>query len=382
MGLTTAVYSDEEIIHMIELVIMKKKTHPIISRLLCIFALLALCLTLPVACGSSAPSLTPPGGWQDSNDALHPDDSEAYYEWWYLDARFDNGYTCALTFFWRQRVEQYHIPLVMIDVYQPDGTQVSGAEPREQSECKASREKCDVVMGKDFLRQEGDDYKLSMRTKEASAELTFHRKVPPWKWSKDGLIVDDATGKQGWVNAIPRGDVEGKLWIGDEVVNVSGQGYHDHNWGNADLPASRAGWGWGRMYDEKFTYVYGWLMPKGGGDARPTLYLAMDDQVIFASNKLKCTLSDYKVDPKAGDSIPNHIVFEGKEGDVEVSCQLDVIKVLQDKVTDDNVTGFSTHYYRRLNKFKGTIIVGGKTHDVSSDDAINEYVKFVPLSGT
>lgn len=136
------------------------------------------------------------------------------------------------------------------------------------------------------------------------------------------------------------------------------------------------------MYDERFTFVYGWLMPLGGGDARPSLYLAMDDRVIFASNSLDCTLSDYEVNPDTGDSIPNHIVFSGKEDDVSVSCQLDVVEVLEAKVTDNPATGFSTHYYRRLNKFEGTITIGGDTYNVSSDNAINEYVTFVPLNGT
>jgi predicted secreted hydrolase len=344
-----------------------------ISKSLCAFALLALFFALPMCCGSSISSLIPPGGWQESNDALHPYNTENYYEWWYLDTQFENGYTCCLTFYWRTHIGQDHIPYVQIAIYKPDGTLVRGGEPRELSECKASQEKCDVVLGNDFLRQEGNDYRISLHTKELGADLTLHRMTPPWKWSEGGLIVDDPTGMHGWIIAVPRGNVEGKLWIGKEVINVTGQGYHDHNWGNVDMSASKDGWGWGHTYDEKLTYVYFWLMPKGGGIPTPKLYIAMDDQVILASDNLNFTLSDYVVDPTLSDSIPTLMVIEGKEGDVEVSCQISAVKMLLASAAN---FPFPMHYYRRLNNFTGTNIFSGTTYSVSSNDVINEYVIF------
>jgi hypothetical protein len=35
--------------------------------------------------------------WHDSDDILHPYENPEYYEWWYFDARFDNGYSCVAT---------------------------------------------------------------------------------------------------------------------------------------------------------------------------------------------------------------------------------------------------------------------------------------------
>lgn len=327
------------------------------------------------------PNLNPPGGFRDSDDALHPYDTENYFEWWYLDTQFDNGYTCALTYSLRNRVGSVHIPLVIIDIYRPDGTKARGIEMRDESECSASIEKCDVIMGNDFLRQEGDMYLLSMHASDLGAELTFKRTVPPWKWSESGFIVDNDSGQQGWVNAIPRGDVQGIIWIDGKQIEVSGEGYHDHNWGDTDMFNCFSGWGWGRMYDEEYTYVYGWLMDQDSGKAQPSLYLAKDGEVIFASNNMQCELSDYGIYPETGDNIPNHIFFSGEENDVGVSCQLDIEDVLEANITNDVTTGISTHYYRRLNSFHGTIKMNDDLlANTFSNNALNEFVKFVSLS--
>ena len=93
------------------------------------------------------------------------------------------------------------------------------------------------------------------------------------------------------------GMVGGKLILSGEELPVNGVGYHDHNWGNTDMSLSRAGWGWGRMYDPVFTFVYGWFIAKDGEETKPQLYLSMNDQVIFASNLYRTHIVGYVIFP-------------------------------------------------------------------------------------
>ncbi len=39
--------------------------------------------------------------YHDKDDGLHLHKGDGYYEWWYFDAQFDNGYSCVLTWHWR-----------------------------------------------------------------------------------------------------------------------------------------------------------------------------------------------------------------------------------------------------------------------------------------
>jgi hypothetical protein len=312
--------------------------------------------------------------YEDRDDAVHPFDSPDYYEWWYLDAMFDNGYSCALSCFWRTRYLDIHVPLIIVDIYPPEGERIRGAEGFDSKDCRASLEKCDVAWKDNYVRQEGDSYRVRLLTAETGVDLTYKRKIAGWKWTPNGLLKDDADGKQGWTNALPRAAVTGDLFIGDKVMPVKGEGYHDHNWGDVEMSHSFAGWGWGRMFGPKYTFVYGWFMPLTKDDPLiPSLYVARDDETIFASPGVKCTLGKDELFQESGDSLPTEISIKGQSADVGIDCHLDIVKVMEFMKTDPDKGGYSTHYYRRLNKYDARIVVDGQP-DVVSGEALNEYV--------
>ncbi|MCX6007126.1 MAG: hypothetical protein NTZ34_07700, partial [Chloroflexi bacterium] len=149
---------------------------------------------------------------------------------------------------------------------------------------------------------------------------------------------------------------------------------HDHNWGDVEMSHSFAGWGWGRMFDPKYTFVYGWFMPfKKDDPLIPSLYVAKGSEPIFASPGVKCTLSREVLHEESGNSIPTEIVITGGSKDVDIYCHLDIVKVLDYMKTDADPGGFTTNYYRRLNKYDARIKIEGKTDEVSGE-AFNEYV--------
>ncbi len=316
--------------------------------------------------------------WHDSYDALNVYESETSFELWWIDADLDNGYTISLLYFWR-----LNFPFVTINIYAPDGTRIiNSMEQRELNECRASREKCDLVFGKDTLRQDGNNYKLSLHTKEAGAELTFCRKLPPCRWPVyyDGLSFDNSKLKQCNVMSVPRSDLKGKLWIGDKEMDVSGQGFQDHDWGDIGFHTTIGGFFWGRVYYKEFTFVYPSILPitGSGEDAKTMLYVAKGEQIVLVSDRLKPILSDYEVNKDTGINIPNRITFEIKEGDVEVSVCFTADKLLQLDIDEIPNSDLCQHCYRRIGKFTGTIIINGETHIISSADVINAYVLFVP----
>ena len=312
--------------------------------------------------------------YKDSDDAVHPFDSANYYEWWYLDGVFENGYTFTHSCFWRTIVGGMRVPVVLMHIYTPEGKRLEGADGFNYTDCHAGPDKCDVAMGKNFIRQEGDLYKLSVHAMDIGAELTYKGKVPGWKWSEDGLLVDDDTGKHGWVNALPRADVTGNLFIGGKAIPVKGEGYHDHNWGNVLMSASMTGWIWGRMFHQEYTFVYFYLLPLTGETGiRSALYLVRGDEPLFASLAMKFTTGKNVLHGETGKSIPTDIIFEGRSGNVDVYCHLDAVKVLEAIKSEADPNGHTSYYYRRLNKYDARITIDGKTSIVTGE-AINEHV--------
>jgi hypothetical protein len=89
----------------------------------------------------------PPSKYTDKDDGLHPYKTPDYYEWWYSDAHFDNGYSCVTVYHWMCGFMQPRYPVVTKQIYTPEGEKIESAKVFQPSECTASVSKCVVKMG-------------------------------------------------------------------------------------------------------------------------------------------------------------------------------------------------------------------------------------------
>lgn len=67
----------------------------------------------------------------------------------------------------------------------------------------------------------------------------------------------------GWTNAIPGAKGTAFLTIGNETLTLSGNAYHDSNFGTQALPLFVDEWLWGRGVVGNYTFVYFSYIPKG-----------------------------------------------------------------------------------------------------------------------
>jgi hypothetical protein len=319
--------------------------------------------------------LASPIDYFDKDDALHPYDTPDYYEWWYLDAIFPGGWIVAAALFWRTHTLKDHAPSVQLDIYSPDGRKARGLESFSVTQARAGTGKCDVTLGPNLLRQDGDQYHLVLKAGELGVNLIYTRKVNGWKPTPTGLMVDDATGRQGWCNPIPRGEVEGTVWFEGQPVSLTGgQGYHDHNWGDTSMDRSMGGWGWGRVHAPPYTFVYGWLTPLDRSQpVRPALFVARDAQPIFVSGDMACAMGGFQPHLESGLQVPTTLDIRGQvPWGVEVDFKLTLDKVL-DWQKNGQATGSPMTYFRRLSRMDAAIRATGLAETVTGQ-AIDEYV--------
>jgi predicted secreted hydrolase len=318
------------------------------------------------------------GGFQDRDDTLHLNDNrdQDYYEWWYFDARFDNGYACVATFHWFNAFIRPHIPTVQLFIYTPDGKKHIGMAAVDPKNCSSDADKCNVKMGDNFIRQEGDKYVFSMKAQKIGVELTYHRRIPGWKQNGTGYLYDDGDKKQGWVISAPRSDVEGTLYIDGVAVPVKGRGYHDKNWGNSNMYDCFSGWYWGRLYDPKFTLIYYWLYPVDKkAPVISRLLLAQDNKPILITNDYDLKIEKEEICEKFGKKLPMKIVVQSKAtSDVQFRCELLTTEV---KERDElpKISDWDQYHWRFLGDHKIEVKVDGKSQ-VSSGQAIHEHLLF------
>ena len=314
--------------------------------------------------------------WQDTDDTLHLYDNPEYYEWWYFDARFDNGYSCVATFHWRNPFTFPHIPTVQVFIYTPDGKKHIGMAAIDIKECSSSSEKCDVKMGTNYARQEGNNYVISMRAKKFGVDLTYSREVQGWKQNGTGYLYDDGVKKQGWVIAAPRSEVKGTIHIDGSDIPVTGRGYHDKNWGNANIEECFSGWYWGRLYSPEYTLIYYWLFPVGR--EKPVisrLFLARQNAPLLTTNDYTFKVEKAETCETMGKEIPMKISLCSNKGcSTRFKCEMVTTSVLErDRLP--NKSALDQYHWRFLGDFTVEAKIDGALIR-DSGKAIHEYLLF------
>ena len=318
----------------------------------------------------------PDSQYRDKDDGLHPFTEENYYEWWYFDTQFDNGYSCVINYHYRLAFQVPHVPAIQLNIYTPEGKMHVGFRTFDKSDISASEDHCDVKMGEHFVRQENSSYRLKFRTRRTGTELVFKNLQPGWKPLGTGILLSKDTAVQGWVVPVPRAEVEGTLFIGETAIPVKGKrGYHDHNWGNSNMYDNFSGWYWGRMYDDKYTVIYGWVYPVNKKDQiAARLHLARDNKPLLGTSNFRLSEKNVRTDPQLRRKYAGNLVLTSKENDIDFKCRLNTRSVVE-KIDLSPFASWPTYYFRFLADYTAEI-KSPEFSDRVSGETLHEYMLF------
>jgi hypothetical protein len=228
--------------------------------------------------------------WEDGQRAST---RRGTFEWWYFDARFDDGTTAVIVYATKPLIspEAPLMPYLSLTVTRADGTKVVEYAFLPAEQFSASNQVCDVSLGSSWARQTATGkcwtFGLHAQTKSLAADLTFTGLVPPWRPGAGKSFFGDLDHYFAWLPSIPYGTVEGTLAYDGETHPVLGDGYHDHNWGNLSLPSVMDHWVWGRAHVGDYTLIFveQVTLKKYGSTRLPVFLLAQGDQVLVEDGR-------------------------------------------------------------------------------------------------
>jgi len=310
-----------------------------------------------------------PANYQRRDDGSHIfHNAEEYYEWWYFDAAFTNGYHVVATYHYRNIFLKPMVPSVQLFVYAPDGRKIERYALVDPAQASANPDYCDVRMGDHWVRDHGDRYELAMHIQGVGVHLTFRNRVPPWKPGTGFNYKDEAAGlTAGWVVPVPHARVEGQIVIEDQTLPVQGSGYHDHNWGNYHCHRTFAGWYWGRVHDPRITVDYGWVLPR-----RPSapvvapLLVARENAILLSTNRLTVDLEDPQPDEATGQIYARKLVLQAAGEGVALTMSIRTRKVME-ALQLPQVTAWKQFYYRFLGDYHMTLEIAGTNHRLEGE---------------
>lgn len=317
-----------------------------------------------------------PRNYQRRDDGSHIfHHTDSYYEWWYFDASFDNGYHLVATFHYRNVFLNPMIPSVQMFIYSPDGSRIERYAPIQEKNARADPDYCHVVMGENRVQDMGDHYEVILNMKGAAARLLFRNVVPPWKPGEGFNYKDEENGlTAGWVVPIPHGTVEGSLELEGERMAVTGSGYHDHNWGNFRCHETFKGWYWGRIHHPDYCVDYGWVLPREtGAPVASPLLIGRPGEILLSTDCLALKLRDMRTDEAAKTACAWGLTLRADELGVVFSMEIETRSVLE-STRLPRVTDWDQYYFRFLADYRMRIQVDG-SDDRIAGEMLHEYIK-------
>ena len=256
------------------------------------------------------------------------------WEWWYSDGHLDNG-----AFF----VASYHLDVdaqgkvryfLRVNIANETGIILDKEIPIAADTVKLSKDICASYFGSSFIKSlDGlNKYEIFLDPKTIEGNNGLHiimeKTVPTFK---PGTGFWESNGKYfAWLCAVPSATITGTITINGKEEKITGNGYHDHNWGKCPMNEILGDWLWSRGEIDGITAVVSSVRfnEQNGGQETNFVYLAEGENILIdAINEEVTCLEGVKIPhPDTGKKISsdciyivknnegyNYIRFQGKQ---------------------------------------------------------------------
>jgi len=278
---------------------------------------------------------------QPWEDGLRSPTGPGSFEWWYFDAHLDDpacdlparGCTAVIVYMTKPILERGGPlkPSLALTITRPDGSKIAQIPFFPPEQFSASKAGCDVRIGDNWCKGDLHEYQLHASLDGLAADLTFSGIVPAWRPGAGKSYFGDLEHYFGWLPSIPYGSVNGTLSFDGQTYQVSGSGYHDHNWGNIGLNNVMDHWYWGRAHVGDYTLIYvEQIAARAYGYTRmPVLLLAKGDQILTGdSAPLTMQARDFVPYP-GGRAYPREVDFHWQSGSDSLHLALRQPKLIE-----------------------------------------------------
>lgn len=307
------------------------------------------------------------------------------FEWWYFDSVLDDGSTLVINFMAKdfrvgKGVNQPPAPVVTIELDRPDGTHVERTSPTHPGDYDFAADRCDVRIGRNRFSGDLHTYRIHAEIDGIVADVTLTGQVPSWRPKSGHITFGDEQQKYfAWLPSVPQGRVEATLTVDGTTETRTGTGYHDHNWGDAEMARLMHHWYWARAEAGDYTVIASYITAakKYGSAEIPIFMLAKNGKIVADRDHLvRFTKSDERPDPVTGKPVANILVYDydataqgGERFRVTFRRENTIV---QDRMIESlkgpklilaKLAGFNGAYLR----FTGQVIVERLTHGEDPD---------------
>jgi len=320
-----------------------------------------------------------------TDDACHQFTSEECFEWWYMDASFDNGYSLVTS--WQMADMKYRgalMPFRVIEfaIYDPQGKKTSVLPTFKADNCIASKSSCDVTMGKNHFKGNYPRYDIDFLEGDLGCSLTLENLAQGFREPPEGTMYFSRNPDRyiGWAIAQPKAKVTGKLIVNGKEIPVTGVGYHDHNWGNCPMVDLYTNWHWGRFLSSDYTFVYavGETSAVTGNKPQSRIMAFKGHDLVEMSDQIRVDDGELTLDPVTGVNYQKTLVLRINGANAKGTITHRVKDLVENNPTPGTKPGDGRGYLRFLSDCDIKLDVNGDKIDTRAM-LIHEYIQVAKI---
>jgi hypothetical protein len=202
------------------------------------------------------------------------------FEWWYFDGLLDDG-TVLVIWFGDNWFYGSHKRAVSLELTRA-GKPTQRIMRIFDEPGSFSADHADIKIGPHLFKGDLDTYTIhvdAVETGGVGCDLTLRRRVASYRPATG--YIKAGSKYFAWLVAVPEGAVTGTLTADGATRQVTGSGYHDHNWGNVSPAKIFDNWWWGRGRTGEHTIIASEIHGKAavGGTSIPLFFVGDEHQV-------------------------------------------------------------------------------------------------------
>ena len=215
-------------------------------------------------------------------DGLRTNNQNKEYEWWYFDAKLDDG-SIVVVYFWKiKAIKDFYY--IGVNYNRNDGYEYKKIKFFKQKDTFFEKDSCNIQYQNNHFIGNLENYKIKIDPNDFDGfglDINLKSSVKPYR-PQDG-IINAGQDYFAWLAAVPNGKINGQLTLNGETIDISGSGYHDHNWGNIELQKLFDNWLWFRGTVGQYTIIGYELNTTNarGGYSIPGIFIADSSGIVY-----------------------------------------------------------------------------------------------------
>lgn len=257
-----------------------------------------------------------PGLVVPREDGMRTDGSRGSYEWWYFDAHLDDGSSLVITFFTKESLATWTglRPRASAELERPGEPKRTWTVKAGPEDFAASTAECDVRIKGSTFRGSDSSYAIHFEDEGVAIDIELTGQVPAWRPETGHFYFGEHDRHLfAWLPAVPQGTVRARIVENGRTSELTGTGYHDHNWGDATMMRLMNHWYWGRAQAGPYSVIASRLVAAKRYDYAeiPIFMLAKDGQVVVDdAERVNLRVEDVFIDEVSKKPIANRVIYE------------------------------------------------------------------------